>query len=63
MSSKDDLIELYIEKIDYWLPQPKERVKRLLENLKEEILEAIQDTGDPDPVVAYGDPYQIAKGL
>lgn len=63
MSSKDDLIKLYIKKIDYWLPQPKEKVKRLLENLKEEILEAIQDTGDPDPVVAYGDPYQIAKGL
>ena len=63
MSSENELVELYIQKVGYWLPQPKEMVTRLLKNLKEEVIEAIQDKGNPDPVVAYGDPYQVAKGL
>ncbi len=63
MSSENDLVELYIQKVDYWLPQPKEMVKQLLENLKEEVIESIQDKGNADPVVTYGDPYEVAKGL
>ncbi|MCK4847706.1 MAG: RDD family protein [Candidatus Heimdallarchaeota archaeon] len=63
MSSENDLVELYIQKVDYWLPQQREMKKRILENLEEEVLEAIKDKGVPDPVIAYGDPYHIAKGL
>ncbi len=63
MTSKNVLVDLYIQKVDYWLPQPKELKKRLLETLRAEVLESIQDTGNPDPVKAYGDPYKIAKGL
>ena len=63
MSNEDVLLTSYIQKINSWLPYPKEKKFRLLENLKEEVNEAIQDTGNSDPVIAYGDPYQIAKAL
>ena len=57
------LLESYIQKINYWLPHQAKKKDPLLENIKVEVNEAIQDTGNPDPVIAYGDPYQIAKGL
>jgi uncharacterized RDD family membrane protein YckC len=63
LSEKNNLLESYIQKIDYWLPYPKGKKKKLLENLKAEVIEAIQDSGNSDPVIAFGDPYQIAKGL
>lgn len=63
MSNKNVLLESYIQKIDYWLPYPKKMKKNLLEHLEAEVLEAIQDSGNSDPVIAFGDPYQIAKGL
>ena len=63
MSNKNVKLTSYIEEIDSWLPYPKEKKKQLLENLREEVDEAIQDTGNSNPVIAYGDPYQIAKAL
>lgn len=63
MSSENVLVENYIQEIDYWLPYPRKRKARLLENLRAEVLESIQDMENPDPIIAYGDPYQIAKGL
>jgi uncharacterized RDD family membrane protein YckC len=63
MSNKSVKLTSYIEEIDSWLPYPKEKKKQLLENLREEVGEAIQDTGNFNPVIAYGDPYQIAKAL
>ena len=63
MSNKNVLLESYIQEIDNWLPYPKKKKSRLLENLRSEVIEAIQDTGNSDPVIAFGDPYQIAKGL
>ena len=63
MSDKNVLLESYIQKIDYWLPYPNKKKEKLLENLREEVLEAIQDSENSDPVIAFGDPYQIAKGL
>ncbi len=63
MSKENELVESYIQKINSWLPQPKELLNRHLANLKEEVLEAIQDSGNPNPEVAYGDSYEIAKGV
>lgn len=63
MSSKNVLVENYIQEIDKWLPYPKKRKIRLLENLRAEVSESIQGMENPDPVISYGDPYQIAKGL
>lgn len=63
MSDKKNLTESYIQEIDNWLPYPKKKKSDLLENLRVEITEAIQDSGNPDPEIAYGDSYQIAKGL
>jgi uncharacterized RDD family membrane protein YckC len=63
MSNKNVLLESYIQEIDNWLPYPKKKKNRLLKNLRSEVIEAIQDTGNCDPVIAFGDPYQIAKGL
>ncbi|MHA1996178.1 MAG: RDD family protein [Candidatus Hodarchaeales archaeon] len=63
MSKKNVLIEKYIHDIDEWLPYPQNRKAPLLENLHAEVIEAIHDTQNPDPVIAYGNPYEIAKGL
>ena len=63
MSNKNVLLTSYMRKVNSWLPYPKEKKSRLLENLREEVNEAIQDTGNSDPVIAYGEPYQIAKAL
>ena len=56
-------IESYIQKINYWLPYPKTKKGKVLKRLKTEILEAIQDTGEKNPVLAFGDPYQVAKDI
>jgi uncharacterized RDD family membrane protein YckC len=63
MSNENVLLASYIQKINSWLPYPEEKKIRILVNLREEVNEAIQDTGNSDPVIAYGDPYQIAKAL
>lgn len=63
MNNKNVLLESYMQKIDDWLPYQGEKKNRLLENTRAEVIEAIQDTGNFDPVLAYGDPYEIAKGL
>jgi len=63
MSRKNVEIEKYIQEIDNWLPYPKIRKTRYIDNVREEVLEAIQDMDNPDPIIAYGDPYQVAKGL
>ncbi|MFX0210142.1 MAG: RDD family protein [Candidatus Hodarchaeota archaeon] len=57
------LIEAYIQKIDYWLPYPRKKKNSILKNIRAEVSEAIHDSGNSDPVIAYGDPYHIAKGL
>ncbi|MFX0066594.1 MAG: RDD family protein [Candidatus Hermodarchaeota archaeon] len=56
-------IESYIQKIDYWLTYSKERKIKVLKRLRSDIEEAIQDKGVSDPVIAFGDPYQVAKDL
>ncbi|MHA2203428.1 MAG: RDD family protein, partial [Candidatus Hodarchaeales archaeon] len=63
MSNENILLETYIQKVNSWLPYPQEKKTRLLENLRAEVYEALQDSGDSNPVIAFGDPYQIAKGL
>ncbi|MFW9992292.1 MAG: RDD family protein [Candidatus Odinarchaeota archaeon] len=63
MDEKTLSIESYVQEISYWLPYPEQRKRKILERLKVEIMEAVQDTGESDPVVAFGDPYQVAKDL
>ena len=63
MSYKNVPLESYIQKIDYWLPYSNKKKEKLLENLRAEVLEAIEDSKNSDPVIAFGDPYRIAKGL
>ncbi|MHA2337464.1 MAG: RDD family protein [Candidatus Hodarchaeales archaeon] len=63
MNDKKVQLESYIQKIDYWLPYPNKKKGKLLENLRAEVLEAIHDSENSDPVIAFGDPYEIAKSL
>jgi uncharacterized RDD family membrane protein YckC len=59
----NDNVESYIQKIDYWLPYQRKKKTSILKNVRVEVNEAIEDTGNSDPILAYGDPYQIAKAL
>ncbi|MFW9906630.1 MAG: RDD family protein [Candidatus Thorarchaeota archaeon] len=63
MNETTFLIESYIQKIDDWLPYPRIKKEIVLERLKAEIYEAIQDTEQKDPVQAFGNPYQVAKDV
>lgn len=63
MNKKTYTIDSYIKKIDYWLPYPKTKKEIVLERLRVEITEAIQDTENKDPTQAYGNPYQVAKDV
>ena len=45
------------------MPYPRNKKAKILENLRAEVIEAIEDKKNADPVIAYGDPYQIAKGI
>ena len=63
MSKKNMLIEQYIQDVDEWLPYPRNKKVRILDNLYAEVVEAVQDKKNADPFLAYGDPYKIAKGL
>ncbi len=63
MNDKFLSIDSYMQKIDYWLPYPSTKKELVLERLKAEITEAIQDTEKKDPVQAFGDPYQVAKDV
>jgi uncharacterized RDD family membrane protein YckC len=63
MSKKNTLIEEYIRNVDDWLPYPQNEKSEILDNLHAEVTEAIHDKNNPDPTVAFGDPYDIAKGL
>ncbi|MFX1282585.1 MAG: RDD family protein [Promethearchaeota archaeon] len=63
MNDKLPSIDSYIQKIDYWLLYPKTKKKIVLDRLKAEIIEAIQDTEKKDPVEAFGNPYQVAKDV
>jgi uncharacterized RDD family membrane protein YckC len=63
MNKEMDLIEEYVQKVDNWLPYPVNLKTKLLENLKSDVLEVIEDTGEKDPVVAFGDPYYVAKSI
>jgi uncharacterized RDD family membrane protein YckC len=63
MSDEKNSIDNYIKEIDRWLPFSRDQKNRYLENLRGEVLEAIEDTENSDPNIAYGRPYEIAKGL
>ena len=63
MNKEMDLIENYIQKVDDWLPYPIDMKTKLLENLRSDVLEAITDSEEKDPVVAFGDPYTVAKSI
>jgi uncharacterized RDD family membrane protein YckC len=63
MNKGMDLIKEYVQKVDTWLPYPMNLKTKLLENLKSDVLEVIEDTGEKDPVVAFGDPYYVAKSI
>jgi uncharacterized RDD family membrane protein YckC len=63
MNKEIDLIEIYIQKVDAWLPYPKNLKNKLLENLRSDVLEVIKDTGEKDPALAFGDPYHVAKSI
>jgi uncharacterized RDD family membrane protein YckC len=63
MNRKMDLIENYIQKVDDWLPYPMNLKEKLLENLKSDVLEAINDSEENDPVVAFDDPYAVAESI
>ena len=63
MSKENNHIDEYIRSVDRWLPYTQIKKDKILENLRVEVSEAVQDKKNPDPVFAYGHPYQIAKGL
>ncbi|MFX0152602.1 MAG: RDD family protein, partial [Candidatus Hodarchaeota archaeon] len=63
MNNRSFLIDSYIQKIDDWLPYPRTKKELVLERLKAEIAEAIQDTEQEDPVQVFGNPYQVAKDV
>ena len=63
MNKEMDLIENYIQRVDDWLPYPIDLKSKLLENLRSDVLEVINDSEDKDPVVAFGDPYAVAKSI
>ncbi|MHA2033555.1 MAG: RDD family protein [Candidatus Kariarchaeaceae archaeon] len=63
LSEENESIDNYIQEIDNWLPYSINQKKPYLENVRMEVLEAIRDTNNSNPNIAYGDPYEIAKGL
>lgn len=63
MNREMNLIEKYIQKVDDWLPYPMDLKRKLLENLRYDVLEVLNDTEEKDPVVAFGDPYTVAKSI
>jgi len=56
-------IKFYIKKINKLLPYPKSVKKSILESLEQDIVEAMEDTNNPDPTEVFGDPYTVAKNL
>ena len=56
-------IEFYIQKISKLLPYPRSVKNSILESLEQDIVEAMKDTSNPDPVEVFGDPYTVAKNL
>lgn len=63
LSEENESIDNYIQEIDNWLPYSRNQKKQYLENVRMEVLEAIRDKNNSNPNIAYGDPYEIAKGL
>lgn len=58
-----DPIDDYMQKINKLLPYPKSAKNSILESLEQDIVEAMKDTNNPDPVEVFGDPYTVAKKL
>jgi uncharacterized RDD family membrane protein YckC len=63
MAKEMDSIDIYIQKVDNWLPYPMNLKNKVLENLRSDVLEVIQDTGETNPELAFGDPYHVAKSI
>lgn len=63
MNKEMELIDDYIQEVNIWLPYPMNLKSKILENLKSDILETIKDTGEKNPVLAFGDPYHVAKSI
>ncbi|MHA1977619.1 MAG: RDD family protein [Candidatus Hodarchaeales archaeon] len=63
MNSEMNSINSYLQKVEEWLPHPMKMKKKLLESLKSDVFEAINDSEKKDPVVAFGDPYTVAKSI
>ncbi len=63
MAKEMDSIDEYIQKVDNWLPYSMNLKNKVLENLQSDVVETLQDTGESDPELAFGDPYNVAKSI
>ncbi|MFX1512450.1 MAG: RDD family protein [Promethearchaeota archaeon] len=57
------LINSYIDEVGYWLLLSNEQKKESLDYLRNDIEEAIQDSGSSNLVSEFGHPYEVAKNL
>lgn len=55
--------ESYLKKIDKLLPYPKEQKKTLINDLKMDLLEAMEDSKENNPIKVFGRPRDVANSL
>ncbi len=58
-----DSINKYVRNVNKLLPYPKSVKNSILENLEQDLIEAMKDTSDINPVEVFGDPSTVAKNL
>ncbi|MFX0094096.1 MAG: RDD family protein [Candidatus Hodarchaeota archaeon] len=56
-------VNKYIEEIARLLPYKKEKQQPILDALCEEVMEAMKDSEEADPIVVYGAPREVAKNV
>ncbi|MFX0094097.1 MAG: RDD family protein [Candidatus Hodarchaeota archaeon] len=56
-------VDCYIKEIARLLPYRKEKKQPVLDALREEVMEAMQDSEETDPTIVYGEPREVAKNV
>ena len=58
-----DPIEEYIKKVDHLLPYNAHVKRAALVSLRGDVMDALKDAAEVDPLKIFGDPYKVAKDL
>lgn len=58
-------VDNYLAQVGRYLPISESKKKSALSDVREDVLEALQQSGKkhPDPTKVFGDPYQVAKDV